>query len=104
MAEDPFTLFDAWLKAVEGHRHHGKHGKKGGVESPLVDAAFKAFDRYVQTVETEHAAMASSISSQLAGTEIATASGGSAGTYCQSGNGVATTKDIAPFLALNLMA
>jgi hypothetical protein len=100
-AQIAFTLFDAWMNAVHSRQHHQC---KGNIASPLLDAAFKAFDAYAATKETEFAAMASSITSQM-GAEVSPAQS-SPLSYSTTYNhaGIASTKDLAPFLALNLMA
>src|SRR6478672_4362259 len=93
-AQIGFTLFDAWLDAVEARHHHGRHHRRcgrGGVESPLIDAAFQAFNQYVKTKEIEFAALASTITSLSPELSCAAGAGiASAGTYSQTPTGVAT--------------
>jgi len=89
-----FTLFDSYLNAVRAHRKgHHDHGTSGGISSPLVNAAFQAFNNYAATMEAGFQAQIAGLSAQLTG-------------YAPNpqATGALTTKDIAPFLALNIMA
>jgi hypothetical protein len=90
------TLFDLWLDSVQKRRrcHRTGHGGGGdGIESPLIDAAFQAFNAYVRTVETMNNAQIAALAPQVLG-------------YTSNGQSATpiTTQDIAPFLALNIMA
>ena len=80
------ALFDLWDAAV--HKSHGAHRAKG---SPLVAAAAQAFEAYIQSAEV-------GIAAQI--------SGAAAYALNPGGNAVhaLTMRDIAPFLALNVMA
>jgi ABC-type xylose transport system substrate-binding protein len=83
-AQVGLALFDDWLQAVQSRQHPQ-------VASPLIDAAFKAFDTYLEIVEAQHTA-------QIAGAAI----------YALNPQGMGavpvTRQDIAPFLALNILA
>ena len=90
-----FAIFDAWLRAVESS-HHSRHSRacrrSEEVESPLIDAAFQAFNAYAKTVEAANAAQIAALAPQVIG-------------YTQTPNGgVATTQMLAPFYALSVMA
>jgi hypothetical protein len=80
------ALFDMWDAAVQ--KSQGAQKTKG---SPLVAAAAQAFESYVQTQEIGFAA-------QISGAAVYALNPG--------GNSVhaLTTQDIAPFLAMNVMA
>jgi len=80
------ALFDMWYAAVQ--KSHGTQKTKG---SPLVAAAAQAFESYIQSVEV-------GIAAQISGAAVYALNPG--------GNAVhaLTTQDIAPFLALNVMA
>jgi hypothetical protein len=84
------ALFDMWDAAVK--KTHGTQKSQG---SPLVAAAAKAFDAYIQTAEIGMAAQISQV-------------GGNLGIYALNPGGQSakpiTSQDIAPFLALNIMA
>lgn len=78
-------LIDMWSAGMDKmiKANHSQHG------DPLVAAAFAAFEQYIGTVETQHAG-------QIAG--LATYA------LTPKGNGVINTQQMAPFLALNVMA
>jgi hypothetical protein len=80
------ALFDMWDAAVQ--KSHKASKTKG---SPLVAAAAQAFESYIQSVEV-------GIAAQISGAAVYALNPG--------GNTVhaLTTQDIAPFLALNVMA
>lgn len=83
-----FSLFDAWAAGMDQLQ---KARLKEGVGSPLLAAVNDAFQAYVKNVETQNASM-------IMG----------AVTYALNSNGQGikpvTTADIAPFLALNVLA
>jgi hypothetical protein len=96
------ALFDAWADSVAAlHGHKRIHG------DPLIAAAFAAFEGYVQQVETQNAAMIAGVSSQLgidAASSAVTAGQLTTYTLNPAGNGVITQAQMAPLLALNLIA
>ena len=96
-----FAIFDAWLKAVERRQHQGGRA----IGSAVVDAAFKAFDHYVDTVEMQHSAEIAGVSAQLTGLGVSGTAGACGYALTPQGNGAVpvTMQEIAPFLALNLM-
>jgi len=80
------ALFDMWSEAVQKSKHT-KHAEG----SPLVAAAAAAFEQYIGAMETQMGA-------EILGlTSYALNPGG-------SGAKLLTGADIAPFLALNVMA
>jgi hypothetical protein len=88
-----FAIFDTWLRAVE-KSHHSHHGKcAAGISSPLVDAAFQAFNAYAHSVEAMNNAQIAALSPQLQLYSLN-----------KSGTGAISSADLAPFLALNIMA
>ncbi len=80
-----FTLFDAWAAGME-KINKARHP----VASPLVDAAFQAFEGYLNTVEAQHA-------SQIIGISYALNAKG-------TGTQLITRAQMAPLLALNILA
>jgi hypothetical protein len=85
-----FALFDAWMSGMK------KLDAANNVPaSPLVNAAFQAFEGYLNTVQMQNTAMIAGVSAQL----------GIYGLNAQ-GNGALpiTNNELAPLLALNVMA
>ena len=82
------ALFDAWAKGVD--KMHGKHHQQG---DPLVAAAFAAFEGYLKTVETQHQALIAGAAAQLNVYGMNT-----------QNSGVISQDQMAPLLALNLIA
>ena len=81
-----FALFDMWQSAI---RKTHKSGTATG--SPLVAAACEAFESYIQGVETQNAATIQGLALYALNAQ---------------GNGAKaiTAEQLAPFLALNVMA
>ena len=80
------AIFDMWSANFDKMLKTEKEHKGGG--DPLVAAAFAAFEQYSKTVETQNQAMIQGLS-----------------TYCLSPKGgVMTTEQMAPLLALNVLA
>ena len=91
-----FALFDMWMNGLK------KSNKaKQAVGSPLLAAASAAFEQYVSTVEVQNAAMIDSVAQTALNPK-------SPVIYGVSANGInanpITSQEIAPFLALNVMA
>jgi hypothetical protein len=80
------ALFDAWIGAV--HKTRKAHRPEG---SPLVAAAAAAFEQYIGAVETQMGA-------QILGLSTYALNRGGTGVKLHS------RADMAPFLALNVMA
>ena len=95
------ALFDAWSNSVAA-----MHGKKAQQGDPLIAAAFAAFEGYVNSVETQNAAMIAGVSGQI-GVDAASsaATAGQLNIYGLNpqGSGVITQAQMAPLLALNLI-
>jgi hypothetical protein len=81
-----FALFDMWSAAVQ--KSQKAHKAKG---SPLVAAAAQAFEAYIQSTEI-------GIAAQISGAAAYALNPGGTSVHAL------TTQDIAPFLALNIMA
>ena len=82
------------------------HGQKRVHGDPLVAAAFAAFEGYVNSVETQNAAMIAGVAGQIgvnAASSAATAGQLTTYTLNPQGNGVITQAQMAPLLALNLI-
>lgn len=82
-----FALFDSYISGMRK-----LHQSERVVASPLVDAAFKAFEGYVETMEVQHAAQIMGASAALY-------------TLNPGGSSVSliTKSQMAPLLALNIM-
>jgi hypothetical protein len=78
------VLFDAWAAAVQNTHHHKKP-----CGDPLVHAAFAAFESYLQGQEAIHAGMIAGAAYKLG---------------IQGGAQLITNKQLAPLLALNILA
>lgn len=80
------ALFDSWQASVQA-----AHKTRKSCGSPLVAAAAAAFEQYIGAVETQMGAQISALASYA---------------LAPSGNAVrlVNSKDMAPFLALNIMA
>jgi hypothetical protein len=80
-----FSMFDVWAASMNRVNHTHKHG-----QDPLVHAAFQAFEGYLQTQEAMHTAMIA----------------GAAYTLNAQGSGaqLITNQQLAPLLALNILA
>jgi hypothetical protein len=99
------ALFDMWFDSVQK-----AHGKKPVHGDPLVAAAAQAFESYIQTQEMGFAVQIASLGANLginAGTST-TVNPASALAYALNPNGQSVSpvsqQDLAPFLALNVMA
>ncbi|HUO10772.1 MAG TPA: hypothetical protein VM008_20895 [Phycisphaerae bacterium] len=94
------ALFDSYMSSVDA-AHHKKH-QQG---DPLVAAAFAAFEGYLNTVEASNAAMIAGVSAQL-GANAAGAGGAALNVYGlnSQGTGVISQQQMAPLLALNVLA
>ena len=91
-----FAIFDMWQssikKAGKGHKTEG---------SPLLAAASAAFESYIQTAEVQNAAMIMGVAQTALTPKTSVAYGLNA---AGSGTSPITVQDMAPFLALNIMA
>jgi hypothetical protein len=95
------ALFDMWFDSIQ--KAHGKRPVHG---DPLVAAACQAFESYIQTQEMGFAAQIASVGASV-GTNAAAGASAIAG-YALNPGGHSVSpisqQDIAPFLALNVMA
>ncbi len=80
-----FTLFDAWAAGMDKINKARNHPA-----SPLVDAAFQAFEGYLATAQAQHAA-------QIIGAAYALNAQG-------TGAQLLSRSQMAPLLALNILA
>lgn len=96
-AQVGFALFDAWHASID-RLHHRRKTHQG---SPLVHAAFVAFENYLDSKELEHSVQIAGVAAQINVSMQAQLS-----TYGLNpqGNGVITIPQMAPLLALNLIA
>jgi hypothetical protein len=82
------ALFDSYMSSVDA-----AHGKKYQQGDPLIAAAFAAFEGYLNTVESQNSAMIAGLGAQL----------NIYGMNPQN-SGVITQQQMAPLLALNVLA
>ncbi len=95
------ALFDAWSNSVAAAE--GKTTQQG---DPLIAAAFAAFEGYVNSVETQNAAMIAGVAGQIgvnAASSAATAGQLNIYSLNSQATGVITQAQMAPLLALNLI-
>jgi len=93
-----FALFDAWSAAMHKLNHNHTN-----IASPLVDAAFKAFESYADSMDAQHSALIAGVGAQLS-MSVSTQVAGYALNAQRNGANLITTSQMAPFLALNIMA
>jgi hypothetical protein len=79
-----FTLFDAWAAGMEKINHSRR------TCDPLIDAAFKAFEGYLNTQEAMHTSMIAGAAYML--------------NAQHNGAQLITNQQLAPLLALNILA
>ncbi len=84
-------LFDSLRRTSSCHSAHANpHHRPFKIESPLIDAAFAAFENYAAIMNTQHQAMIAGVAA------YALTPHGAAKALC--------APDLAPFYALNLLA
>ena len=90
------ALFDAWSQGLD-KMIKASQSQQG---DPLIAAAFAAFEQYIDTVEVQHGAMIAGAAAMVQG------STGQPSGYALNpqGSGVMSTSQMAPLLALNVMA
>jgi hypothetical protein len=95
------ALFDMWYDSVRK-----AHGKSTGHGDPLVAAAAQAFESYIQTQEMGFAAQIATVGASIGINSPTGATSAAAYALNPGGHSVSpiSQQDIAPFLALNVMA